>query len=88
MMPAVQRYLTRIHNIIVVGDRLLGRTDQQAVVIGKLTPDVIDRGDLLLEVEPMDAVNALGKIDLLARAPNSDEVFLVEHPSPGPPIRH
>jgi hypothetical protein len=36
---------THIHNIIVVGDRLVGRTDEQEVVIGQLTPDVIERED-------------------------------------------
>lgn len=68
---------TRIHNVIVVGDRLLGRTEKQEVVIGQLTPDVIEQEEVLLEVEPMPTVNALGKIDLLARIPNSDDVFLV-----------
>jgi hypothetical protein len=60
----------------VVGDRLLGRTDQHEVVIGQLTPDVIERDGSLLDVALMDSVNRVGKIDLLARVPNSDEVFL------------
>jgi hypothetical protein len=68
---------TRIDNIIVVGDRLLGLTAKQEVVIGQLTPDVIERENVLLDVEPMETVNKLGKIDALARLPNSDEVFLV-----------
>ncbi|MPZ16293.1 MAG: hypothetical protein GEV06_00045 [Luteitalea sp.] len=68
---------TKIHNIIVVGDRLVGRTERQEVVIGQLTPDVIEKEHMLLEVQPMRSVNELGKIDLLARVPNSDDVFLV-----------
>ena len=67
---------TRIHNIIVVGDRLLGRTDEHKVVIGQLTPDVIEQKELLLDVTLMDSANRVGPIDLLARVPNSDEVFL------------
>jgi hypothetical protein len=68
---------TRIDDVIVVGDRLLGLTGQREVVIGQLTPDVIERGDTVLATEPMESVNTLGRIDSLARVPNSDEVFLV-----------
>lgn len=68
---------TRIDNIIVVGDRLLGLTAKREVAIGQLTPDVIEREDILLDMEAMDQVGKLGKIDSLARVPNSDEVFLV-----------
>lgn len=67
----------RIDNIIVVGDRLLGLTGKRELVIGKLTPDVIERDNVLLDMEPMESVNTLGRIDSLARVPNSDEVFLV-----------
>lgn len=68
---------THIHNVIVVGDRLLGRTDGQEVVIAQLTPDLIEREGSLLDVTSMPSLNRIGKIDLLARVPNSDEVFLV-----------
>ena len=68
---------TRIGNIIVVGDRLLGLTDQRKLVIGKLTPDLVEREKVVLGVEAMESVNKLGKIDVLARVPNSDGVFLV-----------
>ena len=68
---------TRIGNIIVVGDRLLGLTAQRNLVIGKLTPDVIGGENRILDVEPMETINRLGKIDLLAQVPNSDCVFLV-----------
>lgn len=68
---------TRIDNLIVVGDRVLGLTAKREVLIGKLTPDVIERENVVLDVEPMESVNTLGKIDSLARLPNSDEVFLV-----------
>jgi hypothetical protein len=73
----LHRTRTRIDNIIVVGDRLLGLTGQRELVMGKLTPDVIERDSTVLETESMESVNKLGKIDSLARVPNSDEVFLV-----------
>lgn len=73
----VRKTRTRIDNIIVVGDRVLGLTAKREVVIGQLTPDVIERENVVLDVEPMESVNKLGKIDALARLPNSDEVFLV-----------
>jgi hypothetical protein len=73
----VRKTRTRIDNILVVGDRLLGLTGTREVVIGKLTPDVIERENVMLDMEPMENVNNLGKIDALARLPNSDEVFLV-----------
>jgi len=65
-----------IHNIVVVGDRLVGITDKQEVVIGQLTPDVIEKTDTLLEVELMEELNKLGKIELLEPVPNSEELFL------------
>ena len=69
---------TRIGNIIVVGDRLLGLTDQRKLAIGKLTPDVFEgEKTTILDAEAMESVNKLGKIDLLAQVPNSDSVFLV-----------
>src|SRR6267378_1671621 len=63
---------TRIDNIIVVGDRLLGLTVKKEVLIGKLTPDVIERENVVLDMDAMENVNTLGKIDSLARVPNSD----------------
>jgi hypothetical protein len=68
---------TRIDNIIVVGDRVLGLTGKREVVIGKLTPDVIERENVVLDLESIESVDKLGKIDSLARVPNSDEVFLI-----------
>ena len=68
---------THIGNIIVVGDRLLGLTGQRELVIGKLTPDLMARENVVLDVESMESVNKLGNIDSLARVPNSDGVFLV-----------
>lgn len=73
----VRKTRTRLENIIIVGDRVLGLTAKREVVIGKLTPDVIERENVLLDAEPMEAANKLGKIDALARVPNADEVFLV-----------
>ena len=40
--------------------------------MGKLTPDVIDGENRILDVEALESVNKLGKIDLLAHAPNSE----------------
>lgn len=68
---------TRLENIIIVGDRVIGLTKKREAMIGQLTPDVIEHENLLLDVEPAENVNKLGKIDVLARLPNSDEVFLV-----------
>jgi hypothetical protein len=68
---------THISGTIIVGDRLLGLTGRRELVIGKLTPDLIERENVVLDVEPMEGVNKLGKIDSLARVPNSDGVFLV-----------
>jgi hypothetical protein len=68
---------TRLENLIIVGDRVIGLTAKHEAVIGQLTPDVIERENVLLDVEPIENVNKLGKIDVLARLPNSDEVFLV-----------
>jgi hypothetical protein len=74
---SLRQQRTRMSDVIVVGDRLLGLTDQRKLVMGKLTPDVLEEDRPLLEVETVDAVNRLGKIDLLAPVPNSDSVFLV-----------
>ncbi|MEJ2052186.1 MAG: hypothetical protein P8Y60_20530, partial [Calditrichota bacterium] len=65
-----------LHNIVVVGDRIVGLTDKQEVVIGQLTPDVIEKPDVLLDVELMEDVNKLGKIELLEPVPNSEDLFL------------
>src|SRR5262249_24632960 len=68
---------TRIAPIIVVGDRVLGLTGQREVVIGELTPDVIEHENVVLDLEPVASIAQLGPVDSLARVPNSDEVFLV-----------
>jgi len=68
---------TRINNIIVVGDRLLGLTDDQKLVIGQITPDIIEKKDLLLDVSYMEEVNKIGKVDLLEPLPNTENSFLV-----------
>ncbi|GEM_PF-2116159 len=67
---------TRLKNIIIVGDRLLGLTDDQQVVSGQLTPDIIEQQDLRLEVTPMKEVNEHGKVDVLENMPNTDDMFL------------
>ncbi|MGF1669231.1 MAG: hypothetical protein ACFCU6_02185 [Balneolaceae bacterium] len=68
---------THIRNIIVVGDRLLGLNKDRQVVIGQLTPDIIEKPDILLNVEPMKEVNKLGKVHHLETVPNSEDLFLV-----------
>lgn len=67
----------RIHNIVIVGDRLIGLTPKNEVVIGQLTPDVIENSDMRLEVERMEEVNRLGDVDLIEPVPNSEDLFLV-----------
>ncbi len=66
-----------IENIIIVGDWLLGRTEQGDVVQAQLTPDVLEKEDFTLTVKPMEEVNKLGKIDLLEPIPNTEDSFLV-----------
>jgi len=73
----LRKAVARIDNIIVVGDRLLGLTSQREVVIGKLTPHVIEQDEYTLVVELYESINKLGKVDSLARVPNSDALFLV-----------
>ncbi|MFQ5708480.1 MAG: hypothetical protein ACE5HO_13565 [bacterium] len=67
----------RIEQIVVLGDRLLGLTDKQEVVLGQLTPDVLERANVVLEVDLMTTINKLGKVDSLVPIPNSEDSFLV-----------
>jgi len=67
----------RIDNIVALGDRLIGLTDDHRVVQGQLTPEILLRDDLRLEVTLLDNVNKLGKIALLGKVPNSENTFLV-----------
>jgi hypothetical protein len=66
----------RIKNVLIAGNRLLGLTEKQEVVWGQLTPDVVEKQDILLDVKPLESVNKLGKIDLLETVPNTDDSFL------------
>jgi hypothetical protein len=66
-----------LFNIIVVGDRMLGLTKDRQVVIGQLNPDIIEKRDVLLDVERMDEVNSIGKVDHIETIPNSEDLFLV-----------
>ncbi|MCW9707940.1 hypothetical protein [Fodinibius salsisoli] len=66
-----------IRNPIIVGDRMIGLTEAREVCIGKLTPDVIEQPDVKLDMELMEDVNKLGKVDMLEPAPNSEDLFLV-----------
>ncbi|MEJ2049094.1 MAG: hypothetical protein P8Y60_04485 [Calditrichota bacterium] len=67
---------TRIDNVLIAGNRLLGLTENHEVVWSQLTPDVVEKQDVLLEVNPLETVNKLGKIDLLETVPNTDDFFL------------
>ena len=67
---------TRITNIIILGDMLLGLTDKREVVFGQLTPDVVEKSDNMLEVKMMDSVNKHGKIDRIEYIPNVEDSFL------------
>ncbi|MDR8390894.1 hypothetical protein NC796_07085 [Aliifodinibius sp. S!AR15-10] len=67
----------RIRNPIVVGDRMVGLTEKREVCIGQLTPDVIEKPNIKLDMELMDEINRMGKVDLLEPAPNSEDLFLV-----------
>ncbi len=67
----------RIENIIILGDRLIGLTEDQRVVQGHLTPDILMKDDLRIKVTLLENVNKLGKIVLLGKVPNSENTFLV-----------
>ncbi len=67
---------TRIENVIIVGDALLGLTGEGKAVMGQLTPDLLEKKDAMLDVSPMEDLNNLGKIDLLVAVPNSETSFL------------
>lgn len=67
----------RIHNIVIIGDRLLGLTGKGEVVIAQLTPDVVEKENVLLEMSLVGPVNKLGKVDLLEPVPNTEDSFLV-----------
>ncbi len=66
-----------LRNIIILGNRLLGITEDHKVVIGRLRPEILEKEDSKLPVQLMETVNKLGKIRLLAKAPNSEDTFLV-----------
>ena len=67
----------RINNIIILGDRIMGLTDDHRVVQGQLTPDILLRTEERIRVMLLQNVNELGKINLLGKVPNSENTFLV-----------
>ncbi|GAB4193248.1 MAG: hypothetical protein Kow00108_27150 [Calditrichia bacterium] len=67
----------QINNILTINNRLLGITDNSKVVMGTLTPEILEKDNVYPTVEPVDTINNLGKIDLMAQIPNTDEAFLV-----------
>jgi hypothetical protein len=67
---------TRIQNVIIVGDALLGLTNDGSAVMVQLTPDIFGKEGQVLDAAPIEDLNKLGKIDLLSSVPNSETSFL------------
>jgi hypothetical protein len=65
-----------IKNIIAVGDRLFGLTEDGRVVTDQLTPQMFEKDDYVMEVSVMDGFSKLGKIDTITSIPNSEMSFL------------
>lgn len=65
-----------IKDLVVVGDRLLGLTEEGKAVMCQLTPDVFEKKDYKLEVTLMNDLNRIGRIDMLSPVPNSEISFL------------
>ncbi len=73
----LEKKRTHLDNVIVVGDQLIGLTDEQKVVSGQLTPDILEKEGMMLPVTWMDEANKLGKVDLLTPVPNSENSFML-----------
>lgn len=67
----------RLSNLITLNNKFLGISDEQKVYMGHLTPEIFTTPDRLLQVQPLDTVNTLGRIDLISQIPNTDTAFLV-----------
>lgn len=67
----------RIENVVVVADQLFGLTKDGMAVQGQLTPHMMETDGAVLQVAPVEHLNALGKIDLIAHIPNSESSLLV-----------
>jgi hypothetical protein len=67
----------RIDNVIVVGDRLFGLTREGKAVHTQLGPDIVEKENETLRVTYADNINKVGKIDLLACVPNSENSLMV-----------
>lgn len=66
-----------IDNIIILGDRIIGLTQDRRVVQGQLTPDILLKDDEKIRVTLLQNINDLGDISLLGKVPNSENTFLV-----------
>jgi hypothetical protein len=66
----------RIKNITIVGDRLLGLTEEGRIAVSQLTPEIFEKENYRLEVALPDEFSASGKIDTLAPVPNSEISFM------------
>lgn len=73
----LNKKMTSITNIILLGDRLLGLTTDHKVVMGQIRTELIESDHTDLKVELMETINKLGRISLLTKAPNSDDNFLI-----------
>jgi len=67
----------RIDNLLILGDRLIGLTDDHRVVEGHLAPEILLHKEIEMPVTLLDNVNKLGRITLLSKVPNSETSFLV-----------
>lgn len=69
--------IVHIANLLILGDRLIGLTDDKHVVQGHLTPDILLHREKRMLVSLLENINSLGKITLLSKVPNSETSFLV-----------
>jgi hypothetical protein len=67
----------RLTNIITLNNKLLGISKDNKVYMGTLTPEIFEKTDNRINVEPVETINQLGKVDLISQIPNTDEAFLV-----------
>ncbi len=67
----------RINNLLILGDRLIGLTEDNRVVEGHLAPEILLDKDMKMKVSLLENVNKLGRITLLSKVPNSETSFLV-----------
>ena len=67
---------TRLRDITIVGDRLLGLTDEGSIVMSQLMPEMFEKENFRLDVSYVDEFSKAGRIDMLAPVPNSEISFI------------